>query len=199
MNWSDELKVIWLTPMRTGTRSCGEIMRYFNFKNNYNVPVPSHDLKIPEGKEDYFLIFNIRNPYSRMVSLFNLFTNNNKNFNSNFDQWVLNDYIFYNYNFYLSDDVKELPKKVDHFIRIEKFEEDVNNLFFIKEKKYDETLNLIIDSSITKNRYEKEFENNVTNGRKHWKSFYTQETADFFYNRFKDDFIFFSYDKNSWK
>ena len=56
MNYSDELKVIWLTPMRTATRSCGEVQRSLNFNVSAH-----HGMTIPSKMKNYYLMFNVNN------------------------------------------------------------------------------------------------------------------------------------------
>ena len=67
MNYSDSLKINWITPTRTGTRSCIKVQNFYNF-NIFG----THDINLTEYRKDYQLIFNIRNPYSRIVSLYHL-------------------------------------------------------------------------------------------------------------------------------
>ena len=66
MPYSKELKVFWFLPMRAATRSCRPIVEYFNFSDS-NQHWFINDLEYM----DYYLIANVRNPYSRLVSLYN--------------------------------------------------------------------------------------------------------------------------------
>ncbi len=200
MNYSDDLKVVWLTPMRTGTRASGYLMGKLNFKlTQITNDVPVHSFGIPEGKEDYYLVCNIRNPYSRLVSLFYMYMDSVNNFHLSFDKWVKGNFIHKEeeYNIFMSVRLKKLNKPVDKFIRIEKFEEDILSLPFIKNNI--ETLKEVIKTNISENIFSSEYENKMGEKRKPWKSFYNQERADILYTKLKCEFDFFNYDKNSWK
>ena len=133
MNYNDELKVVWITPMRTGTRSSGAIMYKLNFKsenNNIHQKEIVHGIGIPEGKEDYKLIVNIRNPYSRMVSLYYLYLHNSNQFNQSFDRWVKSSLSFsdYNKNLFIFESLKKLLKLPDLYVRMENFKNDINSM-----------------------------------------------------------------------
>ncbi len=197
MNWSDELKVVWLTPMRTGTRSSGYLMNEFDFKSPNDVP--THLFGIPEGKQDYYLICNVRNPYSRMVSLYYMYMDQVNNFDESFDNWIKGNFIFReeDYNIFLSIRLQKLNKSVDKFIRIETFEEDILSLPFVK--KHSTKLRNVIQTKVSTNIFSQEYESKMGEKRKPWKSFYNQERADILYTKLKCEFDYFNYDKNSWK
>ena len=200
MNWSDELKVVWLTPMRTGTRSSGYLMNEFNFQFFKSTnEVPTHLCEIPEGKENYYLICNIRNPYSRMVSLYYMYMDSVNNFNESFEKWVRSNFIFReeDYNIFLSVRLQKLKKPVDRFIKMETFEKDILSLPFIQNNL--DRLKNVIETKISSNVFENEYEDKMGKKRKPWKSFYDQETADVLYSKLKCEFDYFNYDKNSWK
>ena len=202
MNYNDNLKVVWITPMRTGTRSSGAIMHKLNFKseiNNIHQKETVHGIDIPEGKEDYKLIVNIRNPYSRMVSLYYLHMYNSKQFNQVFDRWVKSNLSFsdYNKNFFILESLKQLPKLPDFYIRMENFEDDIKSLWFVKEN-FD-LLEQTINDNIEKNRYLTEFEEYGFTKKNSWKEYYNEEIAEIVFLKLKGEFDFFNYDKNSWK
>ena len=67
MSYSESLKVFWFTPMRAATRSCGVIMKRFDFTEL------SHEFIKNKLHEQYYLVSNIRNPYSRLVSIYYLY------------------------------------------------------------------------------------------------------------------------------
>jgi len=205
MNYNDELKVVWITPTRTGTRSSGVIMSKLNFKNDidkvqYGGVV--HGIGIPDGKDKYELIVNIRNPYSRMVSLYYLYLNNSKEFNQSFYRWVKSNLSFpdYNENFFISDSLKKLSKVPDLYVRMENFENDINSIWFVKENF--NFLEQILKNSIEKNDFDlDEFQINVHGfiKKESWKEYYNDEISEFVYEKMRREFDFFSYDKNSWK
>ena len=199
MNWSDELKVVWITPMRTGTRSSGEIMWKLNFKTTDNKRPPIHSISVPIGKEDYYLVFNCRNPYSRMVSMFYLTMSRENNFNQTFRSWVDWNFILMEeyFNIFLYPRIKMLPKTPDYFVRIESFSEDIKSIWFVKEN--EKILSDVIENNINKNGFDKEFSEKGFDKKNSWKEYYDEEIADVVYKKLKIDFDYFNYDKNSWK
>jgi hypothetical protein len=203
MNYNDELKVVWITPTRTGTRSSGAIMSKLDFKsenNNIRQKETVHGIGIPEGKEDYKLIVNIRNPYSRMVSLYYLYMNNSKQFNQSFDRWVKSNLSFSDYNksFFILDSLKKLSKLPDLYVRMENFKNDINSLWFVKEN-FD-FLEQTLKNNIENNLYDSdEFQSNGFIKKESWKEYYNEEISEFVYKKMKNEFDFFNYDKNSWK
>ena len=203
MNYNDDLKVVWITPMRTGTRSSGAIMSKLNFKsenNNIHQKETVHGIGIPEGKEDYKLIVNIRNPYSRMVSLYYLHMHNSKQFNQVFDRWVKSNLSFSDYNksFFILESLKQLPKLPDFYIRMENFEDDIKSLWFVKEN-FD-FLEQTLKHNVENNCYDlDEFQFNGFIKKESWKEYYNEEISEFVYKKMKNEFDFFNYDKNSWK
>jgi hypothetical protein len=203
MNYNDDLKVVWITPMRTGTRSSGAIMSKLNFKSeNNNIPQKEtvHGIGIPEGKEDYNLIVNIRNPYSRMVSLYYLYLYNSNQFNQSFDRWVKSNLSFsdYNKNFFILESLKKLPKLPDLYVRMENFKNDINSLWFVKEN-FD-FLEQTLKHNIENNLYDSdEFHSKGFKKKESWKEYYNEEISEFVYKKMKNEFDFFNYNKNSWK
>ena len=117
MNYSDKYKVLWATPIRTASRSCMPIQTYFEFD-----VIGLHGLQIPKGKEEYFFVLNIRNPYIRMISIYHLFCNNFNLIPNNFNNWIrenLVEEIKYhnqtlNYQFFLKNKINSRWK---HFRR----------------------------------------------------------------------------------
>ena len=190
MNYSDSLKINWITPTRTGTRSCIKVHNFYNF-NIFG----THDINLTEYRKDYQLIFNIRNPYSRIVSLYHLWLIHNPTKNSvNFETWinVVLDDLHKNSNYYtifLDKIINQLPKVPDYYLRIEFLEKDLRNLWFIDNGSIE--LNEVIEDSIKKN--------NFLSSDIPWQSFYNQKLADFVYSRTEEQFELFNYNKNYWK
>ena len=83
MNYSDVLKVNWITPRRTATRSCSEVQKFYNFDI-----IGSHEFNSYNQRKDYTLILNIRNPYSRLVSIFNLWKIHYPDKTIDFNVWI---------------------------------------------------------------------------------------------------------------
>jgi hypothetical protein len=121
------------------------------------------------------------------------------NFNESFDNWVKGNFIFReeDYNVFLSVRLQKLNKSVDKFIRMETFEEDILSLPFIK--KHSIKLKNVLETKVSTNIFNEEYENRIGEKRKPWKSFYNQKRADILYTKLKCEFDYFNYDKNSWK
>ena len=193
MNYSDDLKVVWITPMRTGTRSSNVLMKKLNF-----ITI-NHEIKIPDGKEDYFVVMNIRNPYSRLVSLYNMFRFSKKNMNYEFETWIKNDHFVLvdkDYDTFISDRIKKLMVRPSFFVRMESFFEDILSLEFIKNNY--ELLKDDIDKNILYNRYENDYLP-LGSQKKFWKDYYNIELAELVQRKMFREFEYLNYDLNSWK
>lgn len=181
--------------MRAATRSAGFIMWYYNFESDHDGRVPNHSRFIPKGKEDYYYIVNVRNPYSRLVSLYYLLNlHHQKKFDFSFENWIDKMYetsILVEMNSLCISDC--VQKKPDKLIRVENIDDDIKSLFFLDLK--DKSLQEIIEQKIKKNLFENEFDF----PKKNWKDYYDQRLADRVYSICEKDFINFEYDKNSWK
>lgn len=196
MPHSESLKVFWFTPIRSGTRSVEEIMRYFKFSN-----LPSHNFYEEEFQKKFFLISNVRNPYARLFSIYNLFCVHSNKQPNNFKLWAfkkLKEEVAdfdrgLNYQTNLATNYFEKSKYPDYVVRIESFEKDIRNIWFIKENMTEE-LESIIQENVVRNMYSDEF--NLT---KSWEEYYDEELAEFVYNFLEKDFLHFGYNKNSWK
>ena len=82
MHCSEKYKVYWFTPSRTGTRSTQQFLKALGFKTK------DHHFDFDLNKKDYFFVSNIRNPYSRLVSLFYLNSHHLKVFSRDYKRWV---------------------------------------------------------------------------------------------------------------
>jgi hypothetical protein len=194
MPYSKELKVFWFLPMRAATRSCRPIAEYFNFSDS-NQHMFINNLEYM----DYYLIANVRNPYSRLVSLYNHAIETEQiNNRVMFDLWVKKKVP------HEVDDPSNIPtqmfislmkafknKMPDHFVRFESLEEDLKKISFIKEN-FNDKLKYIFDNHIHYNGYK-------SIDPRSWQSFYNEELAQFVYDYLKEDFILLNYDKDSWK
>lgn len=196
MNWSDELKVIWLLPTRTGTRSTGEILSKLRFKSNMKI-FPDHGLLFPDSMIEYQVVCNVRNPYSRIVSLFHL-TQNNLEKQFTFEYFVKNMFeILQGKNsFGIHVNLSRNPKVPDKIVRLENFFEDVTSLDFI-DSRYS-FLEKTIQDHILINNFSNEYLT-IKGNFNTWKEVYNEELAEIVYNSMEEDFINFDYEKNSWK
>jgi hypothetical protein len=195
MKYNDNLKVAWATPMRTATRSCIPIQKILNFDDLYE----NHIMTFDKGKEDYYLVLNIRHPYSRLVSLFKLFCiHKNKKFEIEiFSKWIKsaldkkNEHLNY-YTVYLDHLLSEIPKEPDVYIRTEFLESDLKELWFVKENM--DLLEDCFTNNIVNNPFKNEYTDYIP-----WQSFYDQDLADFVYSRLENQFKIFNYNKDYWK
>jgi hypothetical protein len=182
--------------MRTATRSTHRLLKTIGFGG-----LNSHIFKFPPTRREYMLISNIRNPYSRMVSLFYIYSVHKERFDLNFENWceyAVNDEEFdYRYQLRYESIIKSTGRSFDKFIRIESYSEDLKTLSFIDLSK-PETQE-VWNNSILKNRFKNEFKFIETDGRKSWFDFYNQKLADLVFNKLEEQFNLFGYDRNSWK
>lgn len=195
MHFSEKYKCYWFTPQRTGTRSTKELLRVLGFQTM------DHHFTFDANKKDYFFVSNVRNPYSRLVSLFYLYSHHLNNFHKQFDTWVhdsINHLPFAEkYQFYYHENFQYLGKPFDKFVRQENLENDLKSISFIDLSIPD--INREFEINIVNNRYKTEFEGQMNEKRKNWKEFYNQELADLVYEKFLEQFQLFGYHKDSWK
>jgi len=151
MNVNHEHKIIWWAPERCGTKALAHIFSKLGFefyvngvKSNYQ----SHEIKIPDELSDYKIIFSVRNPYDRVLSLFTNFTNVGKNslyMKGNENVFVQKYEIFLNELFSNTNKQVEKPilknyiqkyslngKGPDSIIRLESMVEDLSKIEFVK-------------------------------------------------------------------
>jgi heme oxygenase len=192
---SNDLKVFWFTPIRAATRSCDKILKYLDFTDL------SHREFDNELQKTYFFVSNIRNPYSRLVSIYHIYCYHQKREPNDFRDWVikkLRQEVEFpvqalNYQINLSKIFSSHDKIPDYFVRVESLEEDIRNLWFVKENMSDE-LESYIQEGIVLNKYKNEF------GEKEpWQEKYNQSLSNYVYSFLEKDFLLFGYDRNSWK
>ncbi len=196
MTYSDEYKVCWFTPMRTATRTTHILLKKLNF-----VSLGTHSFRLADERHDYQLISNIRNPYSRMVSLFFLYSLHNLNFGLKFESWcefALDDQKFeIDYQLRYDLKIKSIGRNFDKFIRVENYADDIKSLNFVDLSKPE--IDEVWKNNILKNGYTHEFKKIQTDEKQKWQDFYNQEIADLVFLKLEEQFNFFGYDKNSWK
>jgi len=198
MNYSDKHKVCWVTPMRTATRTCIKIQNFFDFDK-----FGHHDITNYEDKKDYDVIFNIRSPYSRIVSLFKIFCYHHNNYTVDFNLWLNNvtDETHRRANFYytihLDDTMSLIHKPPSYFIKLEFFENDLKKIPFIQNNLV--SLSDIFENEIRKNGFSNEFARYSEKMSQPWQSYYNQESADLVYSSTENQFNIFNYNRNYWK
>ena len=92
------------------------------------------------------------------------------------------------YDFFLETLIGRNPEKI---VRIENLEEDIVTIPFLKNKKD------IYIELIKNNPYSNEFSKMVE--KKPWKTFYNEENSLIIYEKLRNQFLYYGYDKNSWK
>ena len=194
MAHSETLNVFWFNPMRAATRSTKEIQLFLNFTDSGNHDEPN------KKHNGFYFVSNIRNPYSRVVSLFYfIFRTDNRDID-NFKLFVKkkiweerNLESPPNLQLNLNKIFEKFGRNPDYLVKTENIYDDIMDLPFIKEKTNPDFLRLM-DEKIRKNNYFQEY------GRKpYWKEHYDEDTANILYEYLEKDFILGNYDKNSWK
>jgi hypothetical protein len=152
MHFSEKYKCYWFTPQRTGTRSTKELLRVLGFQTM------DHHFTFDRDKKDYFFVSNVRNPYSRLVSLFYLYSHHLNDFQKKFPVWV-NDSFNHppaaeKYQFYYHENFQYLGKPFDKFVRQENLENDLKSISFIDLTIPD--INREFEINIVNNRYKNE-------------------------------------------
>ena len=210
MNVSHKHRVVWWAPPRTASRALSEVLCHYDFFNatigehaNLREYPHSHDCVMPAGLEDYDLLLQVRNPYSRMVSCWHIdcFTspdNEQLVITKDFEKFVLDGVTGFATNY--EETLKKEPK---YIVRYEQLAEDVKKLPFVN-------VNDIwtgFERCILNNAYTNEGPHNQTGNLPRntlnknyadWQSFYNEKLAEIVYKRFYNQFIKFNYSKDSW-
>lgn len=213
MNISHKLKLIWFAPARTASRALHALLEQYDFVNlvegetaDLRVHPHTHECKVPSGLEHYNILLQIRNPYSRVVSLWHL-----DNYNRFRDPSVttgkrcdtLEEFIYT--SLLLQHRVNrfdELPvAEPKYIISHENFAKDVLKLDFIDFTSKD--IAKIYNEKIASNTflYEREVSSTkpLNANYAYWQTHYTQELADIVYKASENYFKKFGYKKDSWK
>lgn len=83
MNVNHEHKVIWFAPQKCGTKALAHIFGKLGFKfydnldlyrKNITINYQSHEIEVPSELSDYKILISTRNPYDRVLSLYQNFT-----------------------------------------------------------------------------------------------------------------------------
>ena len=215
MNVSHEHKIIWWAPEKTGSKVTSHIFKNYNFfYSDFTTqfefkplcdPYHSHDIVFPKEYSDYEVICSVRNPYDRVLSIFINFSALGLVYTKdNLDYYRKRFEIFIKLMFLspnMTSDVEYEPtasnlgrflKKVnfqdkvpDVFIRMENLENDLKSLKFIKNtdlwEKYD------FSGLLSKNEF-------IKRRAFHFSDVYTQTSAKYVYEYFKNHFYLCGYD-----
>lgn len=176
----------WIAPERTGSRKVAEILSFFGFtnqdrpiffSNNYTY---SHDVNFYEEHENYKLICNARNPYSRVLSIFqNLY----QPANPNKTREDFRRYLKYELSIGHSTRIVKNPvltKKIDYLIRLEHMSEDLQKIPFVLKKLTTTQVEML--SYHPKPIFD-------------WEQFYNQEMKDIVYGYTSHQFEMWGYEK----
>lgn len=193
MPHSDKLQYYWFTPMRTGSRSCSHILRYFGFENL------GHQLKIHEERKHFSIILNVRHPFTRLVSLYNLNCLWEQCANDKFEEWAKNYltawYPKLEFQIFLRELLNERWQSKLQLVKLESFQSDLMKIPFVHSEY--ENLKEVIENNIEENKYINEFDSRLIT-KKPWQEFYNQELINFVYENLKYQFDFFSYNPDYW-
>jgi hypothetical protein len=184
---------LWL-PVKTASTHAAHVLTNFEFSHMrcdyYRRIIQSktnnlhhhHGLYLFDGHEKYKLIVTVRNPYSRIVSMY---------------EWInTNKEIIQPFEVFLSDFKKNpvqpiFEKRIpDYPLRQENLYGDYLKIPFVRDSELNESGGL-------KELCEKKLNKGVD--RKSVKDYYDQETANIVYVNYKEYFDLFGYDKDSWK
>ena len=210
MNVSEKVKFIWWASMRCGSRSVSEIIKHYNFYN-YSTKLNiwhnphTHDILVPEEFSDYNILMQIRNPYSRALSLWHLYgwknVNDNLYVEDTFEEYVFKDKFITDH--YEKGIIKYKPQ---YFIRYEYLSEDVLKIPFVDFN--NQPIKEDFDRCSLQNCYLNEGvekpEGSLKRDQKDnryadWRSYYTKKIADKVYEKCALQFELLNYSKDSWK
>jgi hypothetical protein len=203
-NYSDKNKYIWWSTGGAATRSVSNLLeRHFSMNHKGEGGAPTHNCGIPEGKEDYDIILNIRNPYSWIISSFcdqSIFEYNKKGEHLDFDEYVRSRN-GYDHNVAISDRWEDLDRGPNYFIKMEDILGSIEKIPCLKvdDDGYELTC---VNQGMHKNDSTQKYREYDKKGvRSDWKKYYNQELADIIYNNPKMRIMFElgAYDKDSWK
>jgi hypothetical protein len=214
MNFIHSEKTIWILPERTATRTIGQLLNFWEVDifegDQFKTCVPHknmqgsfsqelrHEWKVYDFFEDYDVLLNVRNPYTRIKSYYHsLFLKNDcagsgdcdLTFEGFLDKYCkfeggMLDHLRFDQIF-----EKRPPKLV---IRYENLGEDLIKIPFI-HKKYEE-------SEEFRQEWNRVVEKNIFNKETLNESYkYTESEAEKVYRSFENQFKLFGYPEDSWK
>jgi len=212
MNASDKFKFIWWGTAGCGSRSTSMCFSELGVDDLYNYVENvvngeyssfTHTHGFPEGKEDWPVICNVRNPYSLIVSGYLDILKEYKKRGEELEyKDYLVDYYFQDAHMKRHDPFflnawKDFHKEPDYIIHMETMGDDLKVIPFFKDES---KVNQAITAFITLNNFKNESPFDEYEGEfQRFKRFYTQEIADLVYSNMEPYFSKFGYSKDSWK
>lgn len=183
---------LWF-PVKTASSHAAHVLGHFEFSHvrsdYYRRIIQSktdtlhhhHGLSLFDGHEDYKLITTVRNPYSRMVSLY---------------EWMSVSRDIESFEVFMGDYKKNpvqpiFEKRIpDYALRQENLFDDYLKIPFVRNSELNESgiLKELCDKKINKGRE-----------RKPVKDYYNQDTANIVFTNYREYFDLFGYDIDSWK
>lgn len=183
-NISEKYKIQWIAPERTGSRKLSEILSYYGFTNNgdkvFNFGKFNYSHYYdPTKYMDYKILCSVRNPYSRVLSLFKNFykTDTEKNKDS-FKSFLINGLSSGGMRQMVLNPV--LDRNPDYIVRLENMEEDLLKLPFIFDVLTESQIKLLVIHGKT---------------IEPWEDYYDDESKNIVYNLIPNQFNFFGYEK----
>jgi len=200
--YSEEQRLAVFLPPKTGTIHATFIFNHFNFKTNFygkennrlisedDYFIHHHNQTIPQGYEDYDVIYTARNPYTRYISMYyhdKKMSEYQVPFTKTFKQYF-SDKV--NNGWFNINDGFNFIKPPKYIIRMEHLYEDYIQIPFIRDSKLN--VSGILYDLCNKKIHSKKQET------KSLKEYYTQDMADHIYETLKPYFDITGYDKDSW-
>ena len=199
MNVSHSARWIWWAPGRCGTRSVCSFLKYYGFSEHptdMHIAYPgkadgyTHNIGIPPGCDGYMVAMQVRNPYSRLVSMWRL------ECMSDLPGTVAPTMPFREFaTTRLSTDLVTAleVRRPDHLIRLESLAADVAALPFVDLG--DPAVRALYDEHIMSNGYSADSVDRAWD----WRSHYDDALAQVVYDNNRAVFDAFGYDRDSWE
>jgi len=198
MNYIDKYKLIWYAPMRNCTRALSSVFKELGMicssSGNFDHSLPDSRVNNDITKTDYKIVLSVRNPYARLVSLWNLnrlHTDTDYPFEDFVDGAIIKKTLSYQ-AYYHTGFINNYP---DYIIHCERMKDEIMLLPGVLENI--ELLKKRIIDTIENNRYSDE-RKNLDKSNDYWKIYYNKDLANIIFTNLKEQFEMFGYDKDSW-